>query len=196
MSREENEARDLNAIAASLSSLSPSTGRLDRDRLMFLAGEAAALSSSALPNSAMSRTAMSQSHEVQLRLAARRWAWPAAFSMVSAVAATLLAVLLARPEPRVIERVVRLPAEPQAVVDTPAGAAVARADAPEQVERGRSERPAHNRRRGDGDYLSLRDRVLARGIDSWTSSLSASNVAPPETTHNHRELLESVLNSL
>jgi len=202
MSQEEIETGDLNAIAAALSSLSPSTGRLDRDRLMFLAGEAAARSNLAMPrlvplHSAASNSAMA--HELPPRMAARRWAWPVAFWTMSAVAATLLVVLVARPEPRVIERIVRLPAEPQVVVGTPAGAVVAPTNASERLEeaeRGGAERPAHDRRTGDGDYLSLRDRVLARGIDSWTSGRSASNAALPEKTHNHRELLESVLESL
>jgi hypothetical protein len=192
MSQEEIEAGDLNAIAAALSSLSPSTGRLDRDRLMFLAGEAAAQSNLAMPRLAMS-------HELPPRLAARRWAWSMAFSTMSAVAATLLAVRLARPEPKVIERIVRLPAEPQVVVGTLAGAAVTRADAPARLgqdERSSPERPAHDRRIGDGDYLSLRDRVLTLGLDSWTSPRPTSNAEPQETTHNHRELLESVLKSL
>jgi hypothetical protein len=194
MSQEEIEAGDLNAIAAALSSLSPSTGRLDRDRLMFLAGEAAARPNLAQSNLAMPRLAIS--HELPPRLAARRWAWPVAFSTMSAVAATLLAVLLARPEPKVIERIVRLPAEPQVVVGTPAGAAVTRADAPERLEQdepGRPDRPAHDRRTGDGDYLSLRDRVLTLGLDSWTSGRPARNAEPRE---NHREFLERVLKSL
>ncbi|HUY31992.1 MAG TPA: hypothetical protein VMV69_04365 [Pirellulales bacterium] len=112
------------------------------------------------------------------------------------VAATMLAVLLARPEPRVIERIVRLPAEPEVVADTPASTAVARAEAPKRVEQGRPERAAYDRRAGDYDYLRLRDRVLAQGLDSWTSSRSTSGAAPSDTPRNHRELLESVLKSL
>ena len=174
MSREENEAQDLNAVAAALSSLVPSTGRLDRDRLMFLAGEAAGLS----------------------HLRARRWPWPAAFSTMSAVAATLLAMLLIRPEAQVIEHIVRVPAEPEVVADTAANTAVVRADAPERVDQGQPERAANDRHPTDNDYLRLRDRVLSLGLDSWTSGRSTSGAAPADTPSNHRQLLESVLKSL
>jgi hypothetical protein len=91
MSHEENRPEDLKALEAALAALVPRGDRLQRDRLMFLAGRAAA----SRPGAAVSR----------------RWAWPAAFSAMTAVAASLLVMLVTRPGPQIVERIVEVPAE-------------------------------------------------------------------------------------
>ncbi len=91
MSHEENRPEDLKALEAALAALVPRGDRLDRDRLMFLAGQTAA----SQPGAALSR----------------RWAWPAAFSAMTAVAASLLAVLVVRPGPQIVERILEVPVE-------------------------------------------------------------------------------------
>jgi hypothetical protein len=80
-----NVAGELRSLEARLASLSPRPDRLDRDRLMFLAGQAS------LAEVNVSRTTI-----LGVKLASR--AWPTAFAAMSAVAATLLGILIARPE--------------------------------------------------------------------------------------------------
>ena len=78
---EEDLSPDLKAIEAELASLTPRTGLLDRERLIFLAGQQSVAADDAGP-------------------ANRRggWGWPAAFAAMTAVAAMLLVMLLSRPE--------------------------------------------------------------------------------------------------
>jgi hypothetical protein len=71
--------QELIAFEAQISALRPREDRLDRERLMFLAGHASAR----------------ESHEPIV--ATRRWAWPAAFGAMTAAAAVLL-VLAIRPD--------------------------------------------------------------------------------------------------
>jgi hypothetical protein len=68
--------RESAALEARLAELRPREDRLDRDRLMFLAGQASVDGGKAQTS------------------AGRRWAWPASFAGMSAVAAALLAMLL------------------------------------------------------------------------------------------------------
>ena len=89
----------------SLSSLAPRAARLDRDRLMFLAGQA---------------SGGRQPPVVMASSPASRWSWPAAFSAMTALAASLLVMLLNRPEPQVIERIVRVPAAASPAIRRPA----------------------------------------------------------------------------
>ncbi|HEV3003234.1 MAG TPA: hypothetical protein VGX78_02190 [Pirellulales bacterium] len=179
MSREENETQDVKAVEAMLSSLAPSTGKLDRDRLMFLAGEAAALARLPLARAPL-----------------RRWAWPAAFSTMSAVAATLLALLVSQPEPTVIERIVHVPAGQPSAAGVPTKDFVSGAETPNRVEAQRQELPANDRAPTQGDYLRLRDQVLALGLDSWSPGRSAGAAAPADAPQSHRQMVERVLNSL
>lgn len=81
---------DLQATEAEWGRLRPSAPQLDRDRLMYLAGWAAA------------ETAATQQGRGRLS----RVAWPVALGGMTAVAATLLGMLLVRPEPGIVERVV------------------------------------------------------------------------------------------
>lgn len=130
---EERIDPDLAPFEAALRPLAPSPSTVDRDRLMFLAGQASA-----------------QRHRIVA------WTWPG-----MAVAATLLAgvlgvMLVVRPEPSVVERIVyvALPqqdARPHAPDEGPAATppSLAGSPSPSAVE-----------------YLRLRRLVLARGIDA------------------------------
>ena len=89
MAREQDRQDDLNAFEAALAALTPRSDRLNRDRLMFLAGQA--------------------SHR---DTRPRRGSWPAAFVAMTTVAAGLLVALVARP-PQVVERVVERVVEVQ-----------------------------------------------------------------------------------
>jgi len=84
-----NLAPDLQALEAAWGQLRPSAPQIDRDRLMYQAGWTAAESAAA------------QRHGSLPRLA-----WPVALGGMTAVAATLLGMLLVRPEPGIVERVV------------------------------------------------------------------------------------------
>jgi hypothetical protein len=80
-----NLSDELQRFAAELSQLRPREDRLDHERLAFLAGQAS-----------MARVASRSGKLLGVRLESR--AWPAAFAAMSAVAATLLFLLIVRPE--------------------------------------------------------------------------------------------------
>jgi hypothetical protein len=87
MSRPEHE---LKALEAALSGLTPSAGRLDRDRVLFRAGQKAA---------------------------PRRWLWPAVAAALVLLSTGLGTALLLRPGAIVVERIVYLKAPPAAKPD-------------------------------------------------------------------------------
>jgi hypothetical protein len=91
---------DLKALEAKIAALRPRTDRLDRDRLVFLAGQA--------------------STRGVAPISYARWGWPVSFSAMTALAASLLLMLITRPEPRVVERVVRVPVTVEPAGDRPA----------------------------------------------------------------------------
>src|SRR5215213_6931081 len=68
--------QELIAFEAQISALRPREDRLDRERLMFLAGQASA--------------AGSREH----RSARRPWVWPAAFGAMTAAAAMLMVLMI------------------------------------------------------------------------------------------------------
>ena len=80
---------ELQAIEAQWSRL-PRADRIDRDRLMFLAGQASVAGR------------VDQSRPARLAT----WFWPASCAGMTAVAAALFAMLVLRPEPQVAERAV------------------------------------------------------------------------------------------
>jgi hypothetical protein len=213
---------DLANLEAMFSSLAPRAAGIDRDRLMFLAGQAAALplplgegrgkgeTSSSLPlplgegrgegealfGMAPAHTASSpDSAALALILSQRekgpngRWAWPAAFSAMTALAASLLIMLVNRPEPRVIERIVRVPVERAAEIPVPQLAG--------QDERALESEPAFSparRQTAYGEsYLHSRDQVLAFGLDSWMRTVPPSTASSAEPPASYRELRESLL---
>lgn len=75
----EYEFPELTPFEASLAALAPRTAGLDREELFFRAGHAATLRDLG-----------------ERRLSWTRWAWPAAFSAMTVIAATLLAMLCLR----------------------------------------------------------------------------------------------------
>lgn len=160
---------DLRAFEAALAALAPKAAALDRDRLMYEAG----------------RASLAPLHPPH-----RGWAWPAAFSAMSALAASLLLALVLRP-PTVVERVVRRAATATVVEtqqrDEPAigeGSLVQAGGAlTAQPTDARAHQPAP-----EPSYLDLRDRVLAMGIDTWQPPARlAQTESQPQPTY--RELL-------
>jgi hypothetical protein len=140
---EPHSDRPLAELEAALKALAPAPARLDRDRLLYRAGQASA------PRPG--------------------WQWPAAAAAIALTAGTLTGSLAFRPGPQTIERIVyrtapspapqpppKAPAErPEGTPAQPAlplvGEAVARNVAP------------------DG-YLRMRDQVLRWGVEALPSS--------------------------
>ena len=83
---------ELQALEAELALLRPRADRLPREQVLFLAGQASVLG-----------------RDPVRRDGPGRWAWPTAFVAMTALAASLLAVLLFRPESAVAERIVYVP---------------------------------------------------------------------------------------
>jgi hypothetical protein len=85
-------------LEAALAALVPMPGRINRDVLLFRAGQAS--------------------------VRGRRWLWPGAAAVLGLVAATLGVLVLVRPAPQPVERVivvrVREPAPPESVPAPPA----------------------------------------------------------------------------
>lgn len=82
MAHEPDAADELNALEKALAGLKPRGDRLDRERLMFLAGQAA---------QAATVDVVSRGSGTAGR------GWPAAFAAMTAIAASLLVALLVRP---------------------------------------------------------------------------------------------------
>ncbi len=81
---------ELQAFEAQLAALLPSTGGLDRDRLMFEAGKAAAEAEQRRPSASLPR-----------------WVWPAISTVTTAAAVSLLAVVLIDSGSPIVEKPVR-----------------------------------------------------------------------------------------
>jgi len=175
MSGEEERSEDLKALEAALAALVPRVEGFDRERVIFEAGRAAAIAE-------MER---GQAHGMQpvgfeaARTRRRRWAWPAAFSAMTAVAATLLVALMTRPEPRVASR----PVEPRGPAPIGVPPAEPVAGPPAQA-------PT------DAYDWRLRERALLHGIDLWADPAvpQASRVemarAPSSVLQLQRELMK------
>lgn len=165
---------ELRALEAALASLAPRPAAIDRDRLMYAAGQASVCSEQTAP---------------------RRWVWPAAFSAASALAASLFLALLLRP-PVIVERLVRAPVvAPAAESDDEddrltgrAGAVATGGAGVGATRRGGEVLRRPEQRHEDPAYLELRNRVLAMGIDAWQapSNLAHAESPPPAT---YRDML-------
>ena len=185
MSRETDTPQELKAVESGLASLAPTTLRLDRDRLMYLAGQAAA------------------AHDAPAGLASRRaWIWPAASAGVGAVSAALLVLLVARPAPRVVERIVYVPATHAAAADAAQQPGADGASLPRHSAAPSPGAVAPRRTFGGGwmglaapsrrpEYLSLRDQVLAFGVDVWQKPPASGGAQPNQPTY--REALDRLL---
>jgi hypothetical protein len=166
------DPHDADSLETQLGRLRPRTDRLDRDRLMFLAGQAVA--------------------EASARRTARRWAWPAATGVMTAVAASLLAMLVLRGggsgEVRIADRPIPPP------VEAPA-AAVAEAASPDTSAAATdSWFHAFGALPGPPPYLRLRNELLAQGGDAKAVAPAAhGGNSRPSAPRVYRELLEDML---
>lgn len=191
-SPEEELPPSLKSLEAELASLAPRADRLDRDRIMFLAGQM----------SVAGRAAGWSGWHSYL-------AWPAAGAM-TAVAAALLVILFVRPEPRVIERI-RIVKVPVSEAETPPpkteqddSLSVPRQLAPERPFRratlasGRADwlpYPDWSRFRSRALELEMLDRMLAEGVDPWThpGRRPTEEVESAAAPTSYRQLLDTLL---
>lgn len=156
---------EVTAFEAALAALTPRAAALDRETIFFQAGQAAAL------------------RDLDHRPAPwSRWGWPAAFSAMTAAAATLLTMLCLRTEPG---------AGPPVVATAPEIAAVPAAPiVPPDYEPRQGDRPADG-----GGYWRLREEILRQGF----SAHPAEKVALTETIAvaagplTYRELLDQIM---
>lgn len=166
---------DLKPIESALAILVPQPVRLDRDRLLYEAGRLAGRSG---------------------RSNRRRFVWPA---IAAALAAMLVVSLVARPEPRIVERIVRVPVEAPSPVarapvsDVPPGPAVAVAVV-RQREPLPSPQPAMEWS-GEMPYSRLRDLVLASGVDAWRAPTPQAGTVRPNIHDpiSHRQWRDELL---
>ena len=186
---EEELPPELKAMEAELSALRPRDDRLDRERLVFLAGQASAMGRR-LPG----------------RAAMGRWAWPGAFAGMTAVAAGLLLALVLRPGPEVVERfrIVRVPVEmasPTGDADSPS-APRRRVFEPQPAaglwaspRTGTPPRPDWERFGSRAEYLQTLDRMLVWGVDPWRRPLTVSGRGDSgsEAPVPYRQALETML---
>ncbi len=155
-------------MEAELAGLRPREDRLDRERLIFRAGQAS--------------VAGRQAGIV-------RWAWPAVSAGMTAAAATLLVMLLVRPEPRERIRIVevQVPARPADAGPTrdgrgresdlplpPGSDAQPLAEALVSYHAGLLPGSQWGASRSRAGYLEMCDWMLAQGADPW-----ARPVTPP-----------------
>ena len=184
---------ELKAIEAELAALSPREDRLDRQRLIFLAGQASAAG----------------------RGGRSGWAWPASLAGMTAVAATLLVMLLVRPEPRVVERVrvVEVPVGTKGSdLEKPTGNGGRKGESPSRAPRFVSESAEPTialaasgpswlgyrdwgRFRSRASDLEMLDWMLAQGFDPWQRPVQSSidGDQPAETPLPHHQWLKSML---
>ena len=164
---------ELRPIEQTLASLAPAPPRVDRDRLMFLAGQASVISDSRPPTS-------------DLRLPTHRaWLWPASTAALAATLLALAVALLVRTAPTETivyrDRLVTAPAAaPQSPLSVqppapPLLAAAASRTTPSNLS-------SHN-------YLRTRDVALRHGLDALGTFPSAGGDDSPVPTY--RSLLDS-----
>src|SRR5208282_1560477 len=111
MSREENpreanfgeDLHELSELEATLAALVPRMEALNRDRLMFLAGQASVESKLSQPAGGQIAD-LPTLRQVGNLPHATGWAWPAAFAAMTGIAALLLAVLVIRSAPPATEQ--------------------------------------------------------------------------------------------
>ena len=151
--RQSDLPSDLKSFAAELAALAPSSGILNRDELMYRAGWEAG-------------TAASPPFHSKLRAAA--WLWPLTTAALVLIAAALSIVLAIR-EPEVqIVYVEKQPAS-RFAAEKQDETATRHIPAASQTSLSPSGAVARSARRVN-DYLSLREQVLAFGVDALPAS--------------------------
>jgi hypothetical protein len=199
MSNKKDESEDLKAFEAALRALRPRTNRLDgrwRSQLVEMLPSPVGSEAAASLPSPVGRGVGGEGCEFSgghqfvcihcgsdapVACGIRHWAWPAAFSTVTAVAAILLVMLVTRLEPQMA---VPSSEKPKQGPVLEYGLAEANASRGPLVS-GADEMP----------YLKLRDQVLRDGVESWKFPVSPVVTAAGTTEGplSYREQLDRLL---
>jgi hypothetical protein len=203
---------ELKAFEAALAALIPRTDRLDRDRLMFLAGRESQIKDDLQPVASPVRYQ-------------RTWTWPTAFAGMSVVAASLFVMLILRPGPQTANQIVaRTVKQPVESADSNAKAGEPFVSTPSDISEtfsndnwpnfgsffslffGEPKKASIARLPGaDGGGLdsanalyshsALLKQMLAQGADSWKPRTTGSHESKPVIAQpmTSRELLDEYL---
>jgi hypothetical protein len=170
---EEKQSEELKAFEAELASLRPRSDGLD-PRWRFLLAQEATLNQN-LPVSHALAAGRFVCSRCGGALSGGRgkshWAWPAAFSAMTAVAAVLLVTIAVRVDPRIAA-----PGDGKGVSTADASLAERPGDLHSSLVVRNLPRPQRFSGSGETAYLSLRDQVLRFGVESWKSPASAAAV--------------------
>ena len=145
----------LAALEKSLGALVPVPGRIDRDQLLFRAGQASVRS--------------------------RPWLWPATTALSIVVAAGLATGLALRPAPAPVERVVYVPVSRPAKFSAPkpsadASESIARVDSPTE--------DAGNLWAGSAEYIRERNQAIRWGVESLPPAPSLASASPTSSVES------------
>lgn len=199
MSSDEDSLSDLAAFEAALASLAPRADRLNRDRLMFRAGQANVVAPPIASHAA----------------GPPRWAWPTAFAAMTTVAASLLVALVTRPGPQVVQQV--LPVRPESSQPPRPEPSIGEAEPAAIAGKERAESPTLwlfgplVAARSDGGRLPRDDAGLLRAGSAWWPEKvrpdgaeatqtpvgsDAEECSPASPPAPYRELLERLLKDI
>jgi hypothetical protein len=178
----EKKQDDIKSFESALAALMPRADRLDRDRLMFLAGQ-----QSILP-SPLGRRAGGEG-------GSRAWAWPSAFAAMSAVAAILLAMVIYQPAPQAVDRVVGQ-IDSKTTSHYTAQQSIENPNELNPILLSKAENGKFNTADSPNSYSVILNQIITKGVDSWKPKMSESTNtkrinSPPLT---NRELMDQLLN--
>jgi hypothetical protein len=191
---DENSNENLGAFEAALASLRPNSDRLDRRWRSLLAKEAARTAEIASGQDCKTRghrlVCIHCGSDIPSSRIVGHWAWPAAFSAMTAVAAILLTMVVSRSVPQVALR------ESKREIAASAPVSFERESAPEyEMTTETASPPLLAFDTEEMPYLKLRAQVLRDGVDSWKSPPLKTMAAarPAEAPLTYREQLERLL---
>jgi hypothetical protein len=186
---------ELKPLEADLAALAPAAGNLGRDELMYRAGWEACAADGQVPSidGGSPRAAMFDRDGRSVKTHAPAWLWPLSTAGLLLITATLAVLLATRGEPEV--RVVYVEKRTDSAIVPPGADNVAtnetqqserslQNDSPSQRVAARDRAPSV-RRLGD-DYLSLRERVLAFGVEVLPTHTPAASPVPSESGRDMR----------
>jgi hypothetical protein len=208
---EDKKQDDLNAFETALAALVPRTDRIDRDRLMFLAGQQSLLSEQKIMSPLPLVEGRGEGGTIVKPIPSRAWGWPGAFAAMSAVAAALFVMLVFRTEPGKIKSVAKPPAPDELLADNAKESTDIGDHAHQYADQSRVNRTifslaallGENNRKSNGtdstySYPRLLNQILDKGVNSWKPKaagpyVNKAIITPPQTS---RELMNQLLEQM
>ena len=181
---DEMTAQEQSAIERALATVAPAPPRIDRERLMFLAGAA-----SATAESQNATEGVPYSADLRPLTSGADWRWPAATVALAATSLALAIALLIRPTPA--ERIVYV-AQPVRAADQaiPEDKTVRPSSEVPQIAQATTGKLALAASVPQHNYLRSRDVALRLGLDALGTLPSGGDSDEPSPTY--RSLLESL----